>query len=126
MNCIKIQTISVVSKYIYFGRDSLCFIYFGVIIRQQLKKKFRLVEFYFSRANKIKTCGLVQQLILGMLSDLILQSHNFQSLDGIHLYVLAKNMGVCCVSPADFSTENSVTLVKTPQKFNKLPKPFLS
>ena len=34
IKCIKIQTID----------DSLCFIYFEVIIRQQLKKKFKLVD----------------------------------------------------------------------------------
>ena len=28
INCLKIQTISPVSKSIYFSRDSLCFIYF--------------------------------------------------------------------------------------------------
>ena len=38
INCIKFQTRSLVSKSIYFNRDSLCFIYFDVIIRQWLKK----------------------------------------------------------------------------------------
>ena len=38
INCIKIQTMSLASKSIYFSRDSLCFIYFDVIIGQQLKK----------------------------------------------------------------------------------------
>ena len=37
------------------------------------EKKFRPVELFFSRANEVKTCGLVQQLILRMLRDLILQ-----------------------------------------------------
>ena len=45
------------------------------------EKKFKLVELFFSRANKIKTC-LMQQLILGMHRDLILQSRDFQSLKG--------------------------------------------
>ena len=61
------------SKSIYFSRDSLCFICFDVTIRQRLKKKFKLIELFFSRANEVKTCDLVQQLILGMLRDLILQ-----------------------------------------------------
>ena len=43
INCIQIQTVSLVSKSIYFSRDSLCFIYFDVIIRQRL----RLVELFF-------------------------------------------------------------------------------
>ena len=48
----------------------MCFIHFDIIIRQRLKKKFKLVEpFLFGLANEIKTSGLVQQLILGMLRD---------------------------------------------------------
>ena len=47
INCIKIQAMSLVSKSIYFSRDSLCFIYFDVIICQWLKKKFKLVEVFF-------------------------------------------------------------------------------
>ena len=46
INCIKIQTVSLVSKSIYFSRDyrdSFCFIYFHVNIRQRLKKKIKLV-----------------------------------------------------------------------------------
>ena len=82
INCFKIQTKSLVSKFIYFSRFCLCFIYFEVIIRQRLKKKFKLVELFFSRANEIKTCGLVQQMILHIFRDLILQSPDFQSLDG--------------------------------------------
>ena len=61
---------------VYFSRFWLCFIYFDVIIRQRLKKKFKLVELFFSCGNEIKTCGLVQQLILGMFRDLILQSRD--------------------------------------------------
>ena len=33
INCIKTQTMSLVSKSISFSRDSLCFIYFDAIIR---------------------------------------------------------------------------------------------
>ena len=70
INSIKIQTISLVPKFVYFSGDSLCFIYFDIIIHQRLKKKFKLVEpFLFGLANEIKTSGLVQQLILGMLRD---------------------------------------------------------
>ena len=47
INCIKIQTMSLVSKSVYFSRGYLCYIYFDVIIRQRLKKKFRLVELFF-------------------------------------------------------------------------------
>ena len=65
-----------------FSRDSLCFIYFEVIIRQRRKKKFKLVELFLSRANEVKICGLVQQLILRMSRDLILQSRNSHSLNG--------------------------------------------
>ena len=49
---------------------------------QRLKKKFKLVKLFFGHANEIKSCGLVQQLILGILKDLILQSHDFQSFNG--------------------------------------------
>ena len=42
INCIKIKTMSLVLNVsIYFSRDSLCFIYFDVIIPQRLKKKFK-------------------------------------------------------------------------------------
>ena len=47
INCFKIQTISLISKSIYFSRGSLCFNYFDVIIRQRLEKKFKLVELFF-------------------------------------------------------------------------------
>ena len=49
INCIKLQTISLVSKSIYSGRDSLCFIYFDFDVT------FKLVELVFSHANEIKT-----------------------------------------------------------------------
>ena len=39
------------SKSVYFSRDSLCFIYFDVIICQRLKKKFKIVEPFFSFAR---------------------------------------------------------------------------
>ena len=81
-NCIKNQIMSLNSKSIYFGRYSLCFICFDVIIHQQLKKKFQLVELFFSHVNERRTCGLVQQLILGMLKDLIVRSRYFQSING--------------------------------------------
>ena len=67
------------SKSVSFSRDSLCFIYFDVIICQRLKVKFKLVEL-FSRANEIKTGGLAQQLKLGMLSgDFHAHARDFQS-----------------------------------------------
>ena len=47
INCIKIQTISLASESIYFSRDSLCFIYFDIIIHQRPKKKSKLVELFF-------------------------------------------------------------------------------
>ena len=65
-----------------FSRDSLCFIYIDFIICQRLKKSSSQLNFFFSRANEVKICGLVQYLILGMLRDLILQSRDFQSLNG--------------------------------------------
>ena len=64
------QTLKFKSKFrqwVYFWRyltkDSLCWT-------------------FFSRANEVKTCGLVQQLILRMLRDLFLQSRNSHSLNG--------------------------------------------
>ena len=42
------------SKSIYFSRDSLCFIYFDIIIRQRLKKKFKLVELFFQSRERNK------------------------------------------------------------------------
>ena len=65
----------------YFSRDYLCFIYFNVIIGERLTKSSSQLNFFFSRANELKTCGLAQQLILGMFRDLILQSRDFQSLN---------------------------------------------
>ena len=44
-NCIKIQTMSLVLN--LFRGDSLCFIYFDVIICQRLEKKFKLIELFF-------------------------------------------------------------------------------
>ena len=64
---IKIQTMSQVLN--VFKVEILCFIYFDVIFRQRLKKNS-------SQSNEVKTCGIVQQLILRMLRDLILQSLN--------------------------------------------------
>ena len=46
------------------------------------KKKFKLVELFFSTANEVKSCGLVHQLILRMLKDLILLQHDSQLLNG--------------------------------------------
>ena len=50
-NCIKIQAIRIrlVSKSIYFSKDSFWF-----IIHQHLKKKFKLFELFFSSANEVK------------------------------------------------------------------------
>ena len=74
INCIKIQkSVSL--------RDSFCFIYFDVIIHQRLKKNSTWLNFFFSNANEIESCGLVQKLILRMLRDLILQQRDFQSLN---------------------------------------------
>ena len=52
INCIKNQTMSLNSKSIYFSRYCLCFIYFDVIIHQRLKKKFQLVELFFSHVKE--------------------------------------------------------------------------
>ena len=46
------------------------------------EKNFKLAELFFSQANEVKTCGLVQQLILRMLRDLILQLRDSHSLNG--------------------------------------------
>ena len=54
INCIKIQTISLVSKTICFSRGSLSFIYFDVIVRQRLKKQFKLVELSFQSRERNK------------------------------------------------------------------------
>ena len=40
------------------------------------------VELFFSSSNEVKPCGLRQQVILGMLRDVILQSRDSQSLNG--------------------------------------------
>ena len=52
INFIKTETVSLVSKCIYFRRDSLCFIYFDVIICQQLKKKFKPAELFSAKPMK--------------------------------------------------------------------------
>ena len=46
------------------------------------EKKVSLLDFFFSRTNEVKTCGIVQQMMLGMLRYLILQSRDIQSLNG--------------------------------------------
>ena len=76
INCFKFETLSLVSKSIYFSWNSLSFIYGDFIIRQWPKKKFKLAELFFSIARI--TCP-VQQLVLQTLEDLILQSRDFQS-----------------------------------------------
>ena len=53
INCFKIETMCLVSKCIYFNRDSLCSIYFDGIIRQPLKKKVKL-DFSVTRRSAIK------------------------------------------------------------------------
>ena len=53
INCITIQTMSLVLN--YFSRDSLCFIDFDHIIRQQLKKSSSYLDFFFSHTNEVKT-----------------------------------------------------------------------
>ena len=45
INCIKTQTISLVSKSIYFTKDASCFNYFDFIIRQRLKKNQATIIF---------------------------------------------------------------------------------
>ena len=77
INCIKIQAMSLVSKSIYFSRDSLCFIYFDVIICQRLKKKFKLVEVFFQSREWNKNVVLCNSWYCAC-SD-ILQSRDFQS-----------------------------------------------
>ena len=47
INCIKIKTISLASESVYFSRDSLCFIYFDIIIHQRPKKRSKLIELFF-------------------------------------------------------------------------------
>ena len=77
----------------FLNKDSLCFIYFDVIIRQQLKKKFNPVK----RANEVKTCGLVQQRILRMLRDVILQSCDSHLLNGnLPLENLSRSSLIVC------------------------------
>ena len=62
----------------------MLFIFFGVIIEKKTEKKFQLVEL-FSRFNEVKPCGLVQQLILRMLRDLILHYNDSHLLNGNNL-----------------------------------------
>ena len=62
--------------------EILCVIY--VLWRhnyQETEKKFQLVEL-FSRVNEVKPYGLVQQLILRMLRDLIVQYSDSHLLNG--------------------------------------------
>ena len=56
-----------------FSRDSVSFVYFDVIIRQQLKKSSSQLNFFFRRTNEVKTYGRAQEIKLSMLRDLILQ-----------------------------------------------------
>ena len=84
INLIKIQTMSLVLNLFYERLFVFYLLY--VIIRQRLKKKFRLqqLNFFFSHANEIKMWSCAK-MILGMLRDLILLSRKFQSLAGIRL-----------------------------------------
>ena len=47
INGIKIQIMSLLCKSIYFSRNSFCFIYFDVIIRQRLRKSSSYLELFF-------------------------------------------------------------------------------
>ena len=62
----------------------MLFIFLGVIINRRLKKKFQLAVL-FSRFNEVKPCGLVQQMILRILRDLILQYRDSHLLNGNNL-----------------------------------------
>ena len=62
----------------------MLFIFFGAIISKRLRKKFQLVVLS-SRFNEVKPCGLVQQMILRMLRDLILQYSGSHLLNGNNL-----------------------------------------
>ena len=70
INCIKIQTTSLVLNLSILA-DIYCVLF---TLTSSLAS-----DFFFSRANELKTCGLVQQLILRKLRDIILQSLDLQS-----------------------------------------------
>ena len=53
-----------------------------VITCQRLKKSSSQLHFFLSCANEVKTCGLVQQLIMRVLRDLMLHSRDSHSLIG--------------------------------------------
>ena len=56
-----------------FWQRLFVFIYFDVIIPQRLKQKFKAAELFFSHANEVTICDLVQKLILVTLKYLILK-----------------------------------------------------
>ena len=81
INCIRIRTMNLVLNLSILA-EILCVLFTVSHNLQRLKKKFKLVKLFFSHTNEIKSCSLVQQLILGILKDLFLQSHDFQLLNG--------------------------------------------
>ena len=78
---IKIQTMALVLNVFKYR-----FFVFYLLWHNNLpatEKKVQVSQTFFSVAgNEVKTCGLVQQLILHMLRDLILQSCNSHLLNG--------------------------------------------
>ena len=69
---------------------------------QATEKQFHLVEL-FSRVNEVKPCGLVQQLILRMLRDLILQYSDSYLLNGNKLDDHPLKVLACLLLCLDFN-----------------------
>ena len=82
----KIQTISLVSKSIYFSRYSLCFIYFDVSFASYWKKL--QTNWFFFQSHEYNKNLISCNNRYWMLRDLILQSHDFQSLKDTHMEVV--------------------------------------
>ena len=83
IDCIKIEAMSLVLNLSILA-EILCVLFtLTSSFASDWKKSSSWLNFFLRHANEIKACGLVQQLILGMLRDLILQSRDFQSLKGM-------------------------------------------
>ena len=82
---------------------------------QATEKQFQLVEI-FSRVNEVKPCGLMQQLILQMLRDLILQYSDSHLLNGNNLDDHLLKVLACLLLCLEF---NQVTILQKLSKRNQ-------
>ena len=92
--------------------------------RQRLTKSSTSFNFYFSRVGEVKTCGLVQQLILRMLRNLILSSATLLNGDQPLLKYLRKHRSSGWSRLSDWKSHYKVFLQETFLSGNEPQKPI--